>query len=76
MAGNTQMEEYERGVFSFHGVIGMAIATALLLSILVGLSIWGLKVQQDSATKPYEINNISNVQMISDDNSQYSIKNN
>ena len=33
MAGNTQMNNNERGVFSLHGLIGYFIAVALLLSI-------------------------------------------
>ncbi len=35
MAGNTQMNDNERGIFSLlHGITGMLIATVLLLSIL------------------------------------------
>ena len=30
MAGNTQMNDNERGVFTFHGLIGLFIAVALL----------------------------------------------
>ncbi|HIC10242.1 MAG TPA: DUF4006 family protein [Campylobacterales bacterium] len=76
MAGNTQMREEERGVFSFHGAIGGLLFVAILLSILVFLEIWALEVQQNSANKPYEIKNIQNVQAISDDNYKYDISNN
>ena len=34
MAGNTQMNENERGIFKLHGITGMLIAVVLLLSIL------------------------------------------
>ena len=35
MAGNTQMNDSERGIFSLiHGISGMLIAVVLLLSIL------------------------------------------
>jgi hypothetical protein len=56
MAGNTQMNENERGVFGIHGVVGMLIATALLLSILAFLTVNAIAVQQDNATKFYKIN--------------------
>ena len=57
MAGNTQMNENERGLFSLlHGITGMLIATVLLLSILAGLTIWGFAVQKANATNYYEIN--------------------
>ena len=57
MAGNTQMNENERGIFSLlHGITGMLIATVLLLSILGGLTYWGFAVQKANATNYYEIN--------------------
>lgn len=49
------MENTNRNVFGLHGITGMLIATVLLLSILVGLTIWGLKTQQAVADKPYKI---------------------
>lgn len=49
------MENTNRNAFGLHGITGMLIATVLLLSILVGLTIWGLKVQQSVADKPYKI---------------------
>jgi ABC-type phosphate transport system permease subunit len=56
MAGNTQMNENERGIFKLHGITGMLIAVVLLLSILVVLTINGLKVQQNEASNFYKIN--------------------
>ena len=56
MAGNTQMNENERGIFKLSGITGMLIATVLLLAILVVLTISGIKVQQDQSTNFYKIN--------------------
>ena len=56
MAGNTQMNENERGIFGIHGITGMILATALLLSILGVLTLMGINVQQDEATNYYKIN--------------------
>jgi succinate dehydrogenase/fumarate reductase cytochrome b subunit len=57
MAGNTQMTESERGLFSFiHGITGMLIATVLLLSILGVLTYSAIVVQQKNAESFYEIN--------------------
>jgi hypothetical protein len=57
MAGNTQMNDSERGLFSLiHGVTGMLIATVLLLSILAFLTINAIAVQQTNAENYYEIN--------------------
>ena len=44
-----------RSVFALDGVTGMLIATVLLLTILAGLTVWGLSVQQNSATNYYDI---------------------
>lgn len=56
MAGNTQMNENERGIFKLHGITGMLVAVVLLLTILVVLTINGLKVQQNEATNYYKVN--------------------
>ncbi len=57
MAGNTQMNENERNIFSLlHGIIGMLIATVLLLLILGGLTYLSFSVQKENATNYYEIN--------------------
>ncbi len=46
-----------RSVFALDGVTGMLIATLLLLSILAGLSVWALSVQQAEASNFYKIEN-------------------
>ena len=56
MAGNTQMNENERGIFKLSGITGMLIATVLLLTILVGLTIGAINVQQSESTNYYQIN--------------------
>ncbi len=56
MAGNTQMNDNERGVFSFHGLIGYFIAVALLLGILYYLTVNAIMVQNREATNFYKIN--------------------
>lgn len=57
MAGNTQMNDSERGVFSFvHGVTGLLVATALLLSILAFLTVNAISSQQANAEAFYEVN--------------------
>jgi len=71
-------ENTNRAVFGLNGVTGMLIATVLLLSILAGLTVWGIAVQQDSAQKPYDptpiISSLDNVKMISKDNAQFAFK--
>ena len=57
MAGNTQMNENERGIFSLlHGITGMLIATVLLLTILGVLTYFSVVVQKNEATNFYKIN--------------------
>ena len=56
MAGNTQMNENERGIFKLSGITGMLIATVLLLTILVVLTISAISVQQNESTNFYKIN--------------------
>ncbi|WP_228720591.1 DUF4006 family protein [Arcobacter acticola] len=50
------MNENERGIFKLNGITGMLIATVLLLTILVVLTVFGIKVQQDESTNFYKIN--------------------
>ena len=68
-------ENTNRSVFGIHGVTGMLIATILLLSILVFLTAGGIKVQQKSATNPYDptpiISNLNNVKANSKDNAKF-----
>jgi ABC-type phosphate transport system permease subunit len=56
MAGNTQMNENERGIFKLNGITGMLIATVLLLSILVFLTVNAIKVQQNESVNFYKVN--------------------
>lgn len=57
MAGNTQMNDNERGLFSLlHGITGMLIATVLLLTILAVLVFNALVVQQREAQNFYKVN--------------------
>lgn len=60
-----------RSVFSIHGVTGMLIATVLLLSILVVLTIWGLGVQNANAENFYKIQDETSIQMRSVDNAKH-----
>ena len=69
MAGNTQMNENERGIFKLNGITGMLIAVVLLLSILGILTFNGLKVQQSEASNFYKINqDLNGLKMNSSDN--------
>jgi ABC-type phosphate transport system permease subunit len=56
MAGNTQMNENERGIFKLSGITGMLIATVLLLTILVVLTVNAIKVQQNESVNFYKVN--------------------
>ena len=57
MAGNTQMNDSERGVFSLiHGISGMLVAVVLLLSILGTLVYFAVVTQQANAENFYEVN--------------------
>lgn len=57
------MENTNRCVFSLSGVTGMLVATVLLIAILVALTIWGIKAQQDVMQKPYTLENAHSVKM-------------
>jgi hypothetical protein len=60
-----------RSVFALDGITGMLIATVLLLSILAGLTVWGLGVQQGSASNFYQIENEKDIKMISTENAKH-----
>lgn len=69
MAGNTQMNENERGIFKLNGITGMLIAVVLLLTILATLVTNGLMVQQREATNFYKINqDLNGLKMNSSEN--------
>jgi len=63
------MDNTNRNVFGLNGIAGMLIATVLLLSILAGLTIWGISAQQEVANKPYEITTPQAIKMIDTANS-------
>jgi hypothetical protein len=70
-------ENTNRGVFTLSGVTGMLIATLLLISILAGLTVWGISVQQGSATNYYDpapILDINNVKANSVDNAKFAFQ--
>jgi hypothetical protein len=60
-----------RSIFSIHGITGMLVATVLLLSILVGLTVWGLGVQQANAANFYQIKNEKEIKMLSTENAKH-----
>ncbi len=62
-----------RSVFALDGITGMLIATVLLLSILAGLTVWGLGVQQGSATNFYQIENEKDIKMFSTENAAHRV---
>jgi len=57
-----------RMCFNLNGLMGGLIATVLLLSTLVFLTIQAIYVQQSTATKFYELQDESNIQSNSVDN--------
>ncbi len=57
-----------RMCFNINGLLGGIIATVLLLSVLVFLTINAIAVQQKNATTFYKLNDASNIQMKSTDN--------
>ncbi len=60
-----------RSVFALDGVTGMLIATVLLLSILAGLTVWAISVQQAQATNFYDIKDEKSIKMFSVDNAKH-----
>jgi len=70
------MNENERGVFSLHGITGMLIATVLLLSILAGLTVLGLGVQNEAANDFYQIKDEQSIRMNSTENAAHRVDGN
>lgn len=50
-------------VFALDGITGMLIATVLLLTILAGLTVWGLGVQNANQDKFYQITDEQSIKM-------------
>jgi len=71
-------ENTNRAVFGLHGVTGMLIATVLLLSILVVLTVWGIGVQQGSASNFYDptpiTGSLDNVKQDSKENANFAFQ--
>ena len=71
-------ENTNRAIFGLNGITGMLIATLLLLSILVVLTIWGIGVQQNSASNFYDptpiTGSLDNVKMNSTENANFAFK--
>lgn len=62
-----------RSIFALDGITGMLIATVLLLSILAGLTVWGLGVQQGSAANFYQVENEKDIKMFSTENAAHRV---
>lgn len=60
-----------RSVFALDGITGMLIATVLLLIILAGLTVWGINVQNTSATNFYDVKDEKSIKMFSTENSKH-----
>ncbi len=69
-------ENTNRNAFGINGILGMLIATALLLSILAFLTTRAISVQRAQATHAYDPtplwNSLDNVKMNSKDNAKFS----
>jgi len=60
-----------RMCFNLNGLLGGILATVLLLGILAFLTMWAIQVQQENATKYYELENPTEIQMNSTDNAKH-----
>ncbi|MBU1657759.1 DUF4006 family protein [bacterium] len=60
-----------RSIFALDGITGMLIATVLLLIILAVLTVWGLGVQNASATNFYDIKDEQSIKMFSTENAKH-----
>lgn len=65
------MEESKRNLFALNGITGMLIATVLLITILVVLTIVSLNVQQSQASNFYEIKDAKELKAVSKDNAKH-----
>jgi uncharacterized protein DUF4006 len=52
-----------RSLFALDGITGMLIATVLLLTILAGFTVWGMSVQNASATNYYDVKDEKSIKM-------------
>ena len=60
-----------RSVFALDGITGMLIATVLLLTILAGLTVLGLGVQNANAANYYDIKDAQSIKMFSTENAKH-----
>ena len=60
-----------RSIFALDGITGMLIATALLLSILAGLTVLAIGTQNANATNFYKIQDEKSIKMFSVDNTKH-----
>jgi len=71
-------ENVKRSLFGLNGILGMLIATLLLLGILAFLVTWAIKVQRISQVNPYDptpiVSNLDNLKANSKDNKQFAFK--
>ena len=52
-----------RSIFALDGITGMLIATVLLLTILAGLTVWSLNVQNANMSNFYEVKDEQSIRM-------------
>lgn len=67
------MEDAKRNVFGLDGVVGMLIATALLLGILVYLTTLALGAQQANAANFYKLENEKSIKMFDTKNTAHRV---
>jgi len=71
-------ENTNRNAWGINGILGMLIATALLLSILAFLVMQAIGVQRAESTHFYDpapiVNSLDNVKMISKDNAKFAFQ--
>jgi hypothetical protein len=71
-------ENTSRNAWGINGVLGMLIATALLLTILVFLVSWAIKVQNREASHFYDpepiVSNLDNIKMNSRENANFAFQ--
>ncbi len=71
-------ENTHRNAWGINGVLGMLIATALLLSILAFLVTKAIGIQRAEATHYYDpapiVNSLDNVKMISKENAKFAFR--
>ncbi|WP_455757003.1 DUF4006 family protein [Sulfurimonas sp.] len=60
-----------RSVFALDGITGMLIATVLLLTILAGLTVWGLGVQNANMANYYDIKDEQSIRMFGSDSAKH-----